>query len=128
MVINTFKVTIILWRLKIQLLLYRLRKTSYFLHKYVCQRIMISNYLIDVTDQNTYSLNCREQAKPAPATWHKQISYVTHLINSHIIYLFKLLENGTEDQHHCHNQQLRRSCDRYLNCPTCLFYLIHFIL
>ena len=41
----------------------------------------------------------------APATWHKQISHLTHLINSHLIYIFKLLENGTEDQHHHHPQQ-----------------------
>ena len=41
----------------------------------------------------------------APATWHKQISHLTHLIISHLINIFQLLENGTEDQHHHHPQQ-----------------------
>ena len=36
---------------------------------------------------------------------HQQTNFLPNLINSHIIYKLKLLENRTEDQHHQHHKQ-----------------------
>ena len=44
-------------------------------------------------------------AQPPIDTSGNCLAHLSHLINSHLIYIFKLLENGTEDQHHHHPQQ-----------------------